>query len=167
MKNVTDHIFSIGIVKKNAKEAYLEIVPEYTDGLLGLDQIAHILVFYWFHENDTSEKTGLVLLDWKSWLGLEIHDETLNNFVEPEIFFQIEDKEGRELRMYTDVDRLEEEMKRVAPEDEDLIGDFIKGIRKFLPFSMSLDKAPEVMGFADKIHPLHIDEFIPNSVKIV
>jgi phytoene dehydrogenase-like protein len=43
------------------------------------------------------------------------------------------------------VDRLEEEMKNVAPEDKDIIEDFVGGIRKFLPFKMSLNKAPEVM----------------------
>jgi phytoene dehydrogenase-like protein len=43
------------------------------------------------------------------------------------------------------VDRLEEEMMNVAPEDKDIIAEFIGGIRKFLPFKMSLDKAPEVM----------------------
>jgi len=47
--------------------------------------------------------------------------------------------------MFTNVDRLEEEMKSVAPEDRDIIEDFIGGIRKFLPFSMPLNKAPEVM----------------------
>jgi len=43
------------------------------------------------------------------------------------------------------VDRLEEEMKNVAPEDKDIIEDFVGGIRKFLPFNMPLNKAPEVM----------------------
>ncbi len=51
-----DHIFPIGIIKKDSKAFSVEIYPEYTDGLLGLDQFSHILIFYWFHENDTSEK---------------------------------------------------------------------------------------------------------------
>ncbi len=49
-------IFPIGIIKKNDEATHIEIYPEYTDGLMGLDQFSHILVFYWFHENDTSEK---------------------------------------------------------------------------------------------------------------
>jgi phytoene dehydrogenase-like protein len=65
--------------------------------------------------------------------------------VDPDIYFQIEGNEGKTLRIYTDVDKLEEEMKTVAPEDIDLIAEFIGGIRKFLPFNMSLDKAPELM----------------------
>ena len=71
------------------------------------------------------------------------------DFVDHEIFFQIEDKEGRTLRIFTDVDRLEEEMNNVAPEDKDIIEDFIGGIRKFLPFNFPLNKAPEVMNIFD------------------
>ena len=78
-------------------------------------------------------------------LWSELIDMEKLDFVDHEIFFQIEGKDGSTLRIFTDVDRLEEEMKRVAPEDEDLIDEFIAGIRKFLPFNMSLDKAPEVM----------------------
>jgi len=75
----------------------------------------------------------------------ELIDIEKLDFVDHEIFFQVEDKEGGKLRMFTNVDRLEEEMKSVAPEDRDIIEDFIGGIRKFLPFSMPLNKAPEVM----------------------
>jgi len=75
----------------------------------------------------------------------ELIDMEKLGFVDHEIFFQIEDKEGRTLRIFTDVDRLEKEMKNVAPEDKDVIEDFVGGIRKFLPFNMSLNKAPEVM----------------------
>jgi len=49
-------IFPVGILKKNDKSVHIEMYPEYTDGLLGLDQFSYILVFYWFHENDTTEK---------------------------------------------------------------------------------------------------------------
>ena len=75
----------------------------------------------------------------------ELIDMAKLQFVDHEVFFQIEDKEGNTLRVFTDVDRLEEEMKHVAPEDTDLIEEFIGGIRKFIPFSYSIDKAPEVM----------------------
>jgi phytoene dehydrogenase-like protein len=79
----------------------------------------------------------------------ELIDMEKLDFVDHEIFFQVEDKEGRTLRIFTDVDRLEEEMKNVAPEDKDVIEDFVGGIRKFLPFSMPLNKAPEVMNAFD------------------
>ncbi len=79
----------------------------------------------------------------------ELIDMEKLDFVDHEVFFQIEDKEGRALRIFTDVDKLEEEMKKVAPEDKDVIEDFIGGVRKFLPFKMGLDKAPEVMNPLD------------------
>jgi phytoene dehydrogenase-like protein len=75
----------------------------------------------------------------------ELIDMARLEFVDHEVFFQIEDTEGNTLRVFTDVGRLEEEMKRVAPEDADLIEKFIAGVRKFLPFSYPVDKAPEVM----------------------
>jgi phytoene dehydrogenase-like protein len=75
----------------------------------------------------------------------ELIDMAKLEFVDHEVFFQIEDVEGNTLRVFTDVNRLEEEMKRVAPEDTGLIEEFIGGVRKFLPFSYSVDKAPEVM----------------------
>ncbi len=79
----------------------------------------------------------------------ELIDMDTLEFVYHEIFFQIEDAQGNTLRIFTDAERLEEEMKRVAPEDNDLIEEFIGGIRKFIPFAFPLDKAPEVMNFLD------------------
>jgi phytoene dehydrogenase-like protein len=75
----------------------------------------------------------------------ELIDMSRLQFVNHEVFFQMEDAEGNVLRVFTDVNRLELEMKRVAPEDTGLIEEFIGGVRKFLPFSYSVDKAPEVM----------------------
>ncbi len=55
MENIVQ-IVPIGDIKKNDNSVYIEIYPEYTDGLMGLDRFSHILIFYWFHENATSEK---------------------------------------------------------------------------------------------------------------
>jgi phytoene dehydrogenase-like protein len=79
----------------------------------------------------------------------ELIDMEKLDFVDHEIYFQIEDKEGCALRIFTDVDRLEEEMKNVAPEDKDVIDEFIGGIRKFLPLNFPVDKAPELMNVFD------------------
>jgi phytoene dehydrogenase-like protein len=83
------------------------------------------------------------------YLWNELIDMQKLEFVDHEVFFQIEDMEGTTLRIFTDVDRLEEEMKTAAPEDKDLIVEFIGGIRKFLPFTWPLDKAPELMNPLD------------------
>ena len=46
----------IGIVRKDGDEVWIEVFEAYVDGLLGLEGFSHILVFYWFDQNDTSEK---------------------------------------------------------------------------------------------------------------
>ena len=49
-------IHPVGTVHTRGDEAWIEIFPEYQDGLLGLEGFSHIIVLYWFHENDTPEK---------------------------------------------------------------------------------------------------------------
>ena len=46
----------IGVVRKTDDGARIEIFDDFADGLLGLDGFSHILVFYWFDQNDTLEK---------------------------------------------------------------------------------------------------------------
>lgn len=46
----------VGIVKKRGDDTCLEIYPQYREALLGLADFSHVLVFFWFHENDTPEK---------------------------------------------------------------------------------------------------------------
>lgn len=49
-------IQSIGQVLKGSGTMRLEIFPQFRDGLLGLDEFSHVLVFYWFDRNDSPEK---------------------------------------------------------------------------------------------------------------
>jgi len=46
----------IGVVRKTDDYTRIEILDEYTDGLLGLEGFSHIHVFYWFGQNDTAAK---------------------------------------------------------------------------------------------------------------
>ena len=46
----------VGIIRKRDEKASIEIFDDYTDALLGLDGFSHIVVLYWFDQNDTSEK---------------------------------------------------------------------------------------------------------------
>ena len=46
----------IGVVRKNDDGARIEIFDAFCDGLLGLEGFSHIYVFYWFDQNDTTEK---------------------------------------------------------------------------------------------------------------
>ncbi len=42
----------VGFVRKTGPEPRIEIEAEFQDALLGLEGFSHILVLYWFHEND-------------------------------------------------------------------------------------------------------------------
>ena len=54
----TFQIFPVGIIKKQGEKVAIEIYDTYKDAILGLDQFSHIIVFSWFHKNDTPEKRG-------------------------------------------------------------------------------------------------------------
>ena len=49
-------IFPVGFIRKTDAVVSIEILDEYTDALLGLDGFSHIMVFYWFHRNDATDK---------------------------------------------------------------------------------------------------------------
>ena len=59
--------------------------------------------------------------------------------------------DGQAFNFFTDIDRLEEHMKVIAPEDNTVIEEFVKGIRAFLHFNPPVDKAPELFGPFDMI----------------
>ena len=48
-------IHPIGVVRKDGDDARIEVFDEFVDGLLGLEGFSHILVFYWFDQNDSPE----------------------------------------------------------------------------------------------------------------
>jgi tRNA-Thr(GGU) m(6)t(6)A37 methyltransferase TsaA len=49
-------LFPIGIVRKAESAVCIEIFDEWTAGLLGLDGFSHIMVFFWFDQNDNADK---------------------------------------------------------------------------------------------------------------
>ncbi len=56
----TCHLYPIGRVRKAADRINIDIDPEFRDGLLGLDGFSHIIVCYWFHENDNPENRRIL-----------------------------------------------------------------------------------------------------------
>jgi tRNA-Thr(GGU) m(6)t(6)A37 methyltransferase TsaA len=50
----------VGVIRKKVATTQIEIYPEYADALSGLDQFSHIIVLYWFHENDTPERRNIL-----------------------------------------------------------------------------------------------------------
>ena len=49
-------IIPVGIVRKTDTAVSIDIFDEFTDALLGLDGFSHIVVLFWFDQNDTTEK---------------------------------------------------------------------------------------------------------------
>lgn len=53
-------VYPIGAVHKRDGEVRIEIYPEYENALVGLEQFSHIIVLYWFHENDTPDQRRIL-----------------------------------------------------------------------------------------------------------
>jgi len=53
------YIYPVGIIKKK-NNTKIEIYPEYKDALFRLENFSHIIVLYWFHKNDDSEKRRIL-----------------------------------------------------------------------------------------------------------
>ncbi|MCL5126498.1 MAG: tRNA (N6-threonylcarbamoyladenosine(37)-N6)-methyltransferase TrmO [Deltaproteobacteria bacterium] len=54
------NIEPIGHVAKNSGKVKIEILSQYKDALLGLSEFSHVLVFYWFNQNDSPEKRTIL-----------------------------------------------------------------------------------------------------------
>ena len=89
----------------------------------------------------------------------ELIDMSKLDFVEPEQILIIEDREGNTLTVFSDIDKLESEMLRVAPQDEGLIRKFTKAVRSLGRFDIPIYKAPETFSLWDKL--LFLAKLIP------
>jgi phytoene dehydrogenase-like protein len=69
--------------------------------------------------------------------------------IDHEEYARIEGKDGKVLIVYADIDRLEQHMKELAPEDKDVIEEFTNGIRTCINFPMPVEKAPELFSPID------------------
>ena len=90
-------------------------------------------------------KTGLYRL----WEELGVVPKI--KMVDYEYFVIVEGERDERFLMYTDVDRLEQHMKELAPEDERVIDDFIKAIRVFTRYQLPFEKAQELLTPVDKM----------------
>ena len=79
--------------------------------------------------------------------------------IDHEEYARIEGKEGKVFIVYSDINRLEQHMKELAPEDKDVIEEFATGIRKMIHFPIPWEKAPEVFGPIDVLRMM--SKFLP------
>ena len=66
-------------------------------------------------------------------------------------YMRVEGEGGKALNLYSDVDRLEDHLLQLAPEDARPIRSLTRAIRTFSGFDTRVDKAPELYGVADKL----------------
>ncbi|MBX3501171.1 MAG: NAD(P)/FAD-dependent oxidoreductase [Alphaproteobacteria bacterium] len=78
-----------------------------------------------------SNPNGTLHAQWR-----EVCDFERLRFVDHEEFVRLEDEHGASLRIYTDVDRLEAELLRVAPQDEGEIRRFVDAVRHLVNVPM-------------------------------
>ena len=52
IKNDVYQIYPIGFIRKDPSLTAIEIDEKYEDGILGLNVFSHVVVCYWFHQND-------------------------------------------------------------------------------------------------------------------
>ena len=64
-------------------------------------------------------------------------------------FVRIEGHEGKTFVVYTDIDRLEQHMKELSPQDKDVIAEFIETLRLCTRFDIPVEKASELYGPLD------------------
>jgi phytoene dehydrogenase-like protein len=74
--------------------------------------------------------------------------------VNHEEFVRVEGTGGKVFSLYTNIDRLEQHMKEIAPADKKVIEVFIKGVRACTRFDMPIEKAPELYGPIDGLKML-------------
>ncbi len=79
----------------------------------------------------------------------ELIDMKSLEFVEYDEYIRVEDKDGQFISVRTNLDELEQELLEKAPEDKELIIEFITAARKFLDLQMPIEKAPETFNFLD------------------
>lgn len=71
------------------------------------------------------------------------------NIVDHDEYMFVEVEGGKVFTVYADIDRLEQHMKELAPEDKDVIEEFTKGVRDCTHVDMPMEKAPELYGRID------------------
>jgi phytoene dehydrogenase-like protein len=70
-------------------------------------------------------------------------------FIDHEEYIRFEDEDRNFISVYTDINRLETELLKKAPEDKELIVEFINAVRKFSKFNLPIEKASETYSLWD------------------
>lgn len=72
-------------------------------------------------------------------------------------YIRFEGEDGKVFSVYTDIDRLERHMKKLAPEDARVIEELAKQVRKYTRFEIPVEKARELYSLIDGLKELQIN----------
>lgn len=98
----------------------------------------------------------------------EIVDMESLKFIDFDIFSTVEDSAGKQLHIYTNADRLLQEMLEKAPEDEKQIRKLVKGIKRLAKFKLPIGKPPQAYTLMDGLRlAVQILPFVPALQKWV
>lgn len=81
----------------------------------------------------------------------ELIDMKALQFVDSEVFLRIEDVNGEFIDIYTNVNKLQEELIHKAPQDKELILEFTAAIRQFSTFQFPCEKPLELCNFNERV----------------
>jgi phytoene dehydrogenase-like protein len=96
---------------------------------------------HWLVGSNASDKY------YRFWI--ELVDMKGMKFVDSEEWMRVETPDGRCMRVFTDIDKLKQEMLEKSPADEGLIRSFTSAARRFEGFHLPVEKAPELFGPID------------------
>ncbi|MBK6963095.1 MAG: NAD(P)/FAD-dependent oxidoreductase [Bacteroidales bacterium] len=79
----------------------------------------------------------------------ELIDMKQLNIYDHEIFYRFEDENGKCIRFFNDIDKLEKELLEKAPEDKVVISDYISAARRFSRMKLPMGKPRELFSLSD------------------
>lgn len=83
-----------------------------------------------------------------------------------DIFVTIEDESGKALNVYSNIDRFEEHLLEISPQDKDIIHEFAKAVKKSTKFMPPVNKPEELYNIIDGIKVLFkIAPFLSDMTK--
>lgn len=66
-------IYPIGKVEKIGEKTVLRIYGEYLEGLMGIEEFSHLIVYFWFDRNDTPEGRRVLKVHPRKDPGIPLH----------------------------------------------------------------------------------------------
>lgn len=81
----------------------------------------------------------------------ELIDMNKIRFIDYDYYIRVEDKKGGFVNLYTDAEKLKEELLSKSPADKEHIEEFIYAVKKFSKLDMPIDKPQELYNLLDGI----------------